>query len=147
MNASFKGKLIAGFILAFLAGVAAGTFFTFHEGRQWHGGFGRHSHSVAERMRDRITSQLDLTPEQMAKVAPILDHAVNELQKIRTETGAKVREVMSETNRAVKPLLTDAQREKLAQIDRATEGKRGGRHPSRRRAARAAGAEQSDPED
>jgi hypothetical protein len=132
MNASLQGKLIAGFILAFLAGAATGAFFTFHESREWHGGFGRHSHSVAERMRDRVQSQLDLTPQQMAQVAPILDRAVNELQTIRTETGAKVRSVMQETNQALKPLLTDAQREKLAQMDHDDAGKRALRHPSRR---------------
>ena len=34
MNASLKGKLVAGFILAFLAGGATGAFFTFHQVRE-----------------------------------------------------------------------------------------------------------------
>jgi hypothetical protein len=147
MNASLKGKLVAGFILAFLAGAATGAFFTFHEGRQWHGSFGRHPHSVAERMRDRVKSQLDLTPEQMAKVAPVLDRAVNELQQIRSETGAKVRQVMSETDQSLKPLLSDEQREKLARIEKEGHGKRGAHHPSRRRAARGGEQDESDPQD
>ncbi len=147
MNASLKAKLVAGFILAFLAGAVTGAFFTFHEGHRWHDGFGRHPHPVAERMRDRIKSQLDLTPEQMAKVGPILDRAGNELQQIRAETGAKVRQVMSETRQSLEPLLSDAQRAKLATIDRHGDGKRGGRHPSRRRAARGPKPEPADPRD
>ena len=147
MNASWKGKLVAGFILAFLAGAVTGAFLTFHEGRQWHGSFGRHSHSVAERMRERVKSQLALTPEQMAKVAPILDRAVNELQAIRSETGAKVRRVMSETDQSLKPLLSEEQREKLARIEKDSHGKRGSHHPSRRRSSRAAEHDASDRQD
>ncbi|HEX4666736.1 MAG TPA: hypothetical protein VH207_09050 [Chthoniobacterales bacterium] len=147
MNASLKGKLVAGFILAFLAGAVTGAFFTFHEGQQWHGSFGRHPHSVAERMRERVKSQLDLTPEQMVKVAPILDRAVKELQQIRSETGAKVRRVMSETDESLKPLLSDEQREKLARIEKEGHGKRGARHPGRRRSSRAAEPEANEPQD
>ncbi|HEY2712661.1 MAG TPA: hypothetical protein VGI60_09115 [Chthoniobacterales bacterium] len=116
MNASLKGKLIAGFILAFLAGGAVGGFITFHQTRSWHAEFGRYPHNFTERMRNRITSQLDLTPEQVAKVGPILNHATEELQKIRADTGAKVRQVATETNQALAPLLTDAQQTKLKEL-------------------------------
>ena len=116
MNASLKRKLIAGFILAFLAGGAVGGLIAFHQTRNWHAEFGRHPHSFTERMRNRITSQLDLTPEQVAKVNPILNHATEELQTIRADTGAKVRQVATETNQALAPLLTDAQRTKLKEL-------------------------------
>jgi periplasmic protein CpxP/Spy len=123
MNASLKGKLIAGFILAFLAGGAVGGFITFHQTRNWHAEFGRHPHNFTERMRNRITSQLDLTPEQVAKVDPILNHATEELQKIRADTGAKVHQVAAETNQALTPLLTDAQRTKLKELQEQSRGK------------------------
>jgi Spy/CpxP family protein refolding chaperone len=116
MNGSLKGKLIAGFVLVFLAGAAIGGFVTFHETRNWHREFGHHPHAFSERMRNRIKAQLDLTPEQVAKVDPILKHAGDELEKIRSETGAKVRQVASETNQALAPLLTDAQRTKLEKL-------------------------------
>jgi hypothetical protein len=134
MSASLKAKLIAGFTFAFLAGGAAGAFFTFHHARQWREDFQRHSHSLAERMRDRIKQRLELTPEQTAKVDPILDHAVGELQKIRAETGARVGRVMSETNQAVQPFLTDAQREKLEKMERGPHKNHGLRKPGHRRA-------------
>ena len=99
MNASLKRKLIAGFILAFLAGGAAGAFLTLHQSQRWR----HHPHSLSERMRDRIKSELDLTPEQFAKVRPILDRAANQLEKIRIESGRNVRQVLAETNRALEP--------------------------------------------
>ena len=35
MSPSLKGKLIAGFIFAFLAGSATGAFFAIHQARHW----------------------------------------------------------------------------------------------------------------
>lgn len=129
MNPSLKTKLIVGFIIAFLAGGAAGAFLTFYQSRHWRTDFGRHPHALTDRMRDRIQTQLDLTPDQLKKIEPILNHATDELQKIRQDTGAKVREVMAQTNQALGPELTAEQREQLAQIQkRDREHKKGMRH-------------------
>jgi Spy/CpxP family protein refolding chaperone len=125
-----------GFVLAFLAGGATGAFFTFHPARHWHADFGRHPQLLTERMRNRIQAQLDLTPQQLAKIGPILDHATRELQDIRAETGAKVRQVMAETDRALQPELTDAQRAQLKKIQHAGWDKKSLHGPSRRRGAR-----------
>jgi hypothetical protein len=118
MTPSFKAKLLGGFILAFLAGGAMGAFLTMHQSRHWRADFGRHSHSLSERMRTRIKSQLDLTPEQ--------------LNEIRAQTGAKVRQVMVETERALEPELTDAERARLGKLQHAGWDKES--HRSRRRA-------------
>jgi Spy/CpxP family protein refolding chaperone len=147
MNASLKGKLVAGFILAFLAGGATGAFFTFHQVLNWRADWARHSHSVAERMRDRIKSQLDLTPDQVIKIEPILDHTLNELQRIRVETGARVRQVMGETKQAMKPILTEAQRAKLEKIEAGARAKGGPRSPARRRPQRRAEPDENNSQD
>ena len=117
MTASLKARLIAGFILAFLAGGATGAFFTFHQARDWRRHFGHHSHGLTEHLGDRLKAQLDLTPEQMVKVQPILDQAGKKLQQIRSETGTRVRQVMADTNQALQPILTDAQRARLQKIE------------------------------
>lgn len=145
MTASLKGKLIAGFVLAFLAGGAAGAFFTFHYARHWRADFGHHSHSLTERMRNRIKTQLDLTTEQVARIEPILDHASKELQDIRAETGAKVQEVMAETNRALQPELTDTQRARLGNIQPFGRDRKGLRNSSRRHGARDAASPANGP--
>lgn len=128
----WKGKLIAGFLLAFLAGGAAGAFFTFHQARHYRPDFEFHRHSLTERMRNRIKTQLDLTPDQLARIGPILDRASQELQEIRDETGAKVRQVMAQTDRALQPQLTNAQRAKLRKIQESGRDRKGPRrHGSR----------------
>ncbi len=145
MNASLKGKLIAGFVLAFLAGAAAGIFFGFHQSREGRD-FGRHPHLLADKMRHRLESQLDLTSAQMQKIAPILDRASKELQEIRAETGAKVHSVMTQTNRAIEPELTETQKAQLATLPKAGgKRKQGDRH--RRRGDRRKAPDERDDHD
>lgn len=138
MNASLKGKLIAGFILAFLAGGGAGILFGFHQSRNGRD-FGRHPDLLTDKMRHRLESQLHLTPEQVKKIAPVLAQASKELQEIRAETGTKVRDVMVRTSRAIEPELTEIQKGRLAELQRAggtrKKGDRHHRRGSRRRAA------------
>ncbi|MBA3544591.1 MAG: hypothetical protein H0T83_09170 [Chthoniobacterales bacterium] len=145
MNASLKGKLVAGFILASLAGGVTGSFLTFHQGRHWHSDFGHRSPAMADRMRERIMSQLDLTPEQLGRIEPILNRAGKELQQIRSETGDKVRAVLDETNQAVRPLLTDAQRARFETIEKKSRSKRGPRNPGRRHPPRDAVPDETSP--
>ena len=142
MNASLKRKLIAGFILAFLAGGAAGAFLTLHQSQRWR----HHPHSLSERMRDRIKSELDLTPEQFAKVRPILDRAANQLEKIRIESGRNVRQVLAETNRALEPELTDTQRTRLENMQKMQHRVRGMKS-QRHRGLRAGEKETATPPD
>ena len=144
MSASLKAKLIAGFVIAFLAGAAAGAFFTFHNARHWRSAYGHHPHLLTEHLRDRISSELDLTPQQLAKVQPILDRAGKQLQNIRDETGAKVRQVMAETDRALQPELTDAQRARLEKIQQSAHERKGARRGPHRHGPR---ADEGDAED
>jgi Spy/CpxP family protein refolding chaperone len=113
MNTALKWKLTAGFLLAFLAGGATGGFLAASQARQLRTHFSHPHHRLVERMRSRMQAELDLTPEQVEKTAPILDRAASELEKVRAETGARVRQIMAEANRALGPELTDAQRAKL----------------------------------
>ena len=134
MNTGLKWKLVAGFLLAFLAGGATGGFLVASQARHRRMDFALHRHSLAERMRSRIQAQLNLTPEQLAKTAPIFDQAVNELEKIRAETGARVRQVLADANRALAPELTDAQRTKLEALQKQPRPSRGPRNAPRHRA-------------
>jgi Spy/CpxP family protein refolding chaperone len=116
MNGALKWKLVAGFVLVFVAGGIAGTalgefyarhlFFEFHRpGR------------VGDRMKERLRVELRLTPEQVAKVSPIVDKTAAQLQGIRRDTGRRVHEIMAEAHKEIAVNLTDEQRQKLQQID------------------------------
>jgi len=113
MNTALKWKLTVAFLLAFLAGGATGGFLAARQARHLRAHFAHPHPWLVERMRSRMQAELDLTPEQIEKTAPILDRAASELEKVRAETGARVRQIMAEANRALGPELTDAQRAKL----------------------------------
>jgi Spy/CpxP family protein refolding chaperone len=116
MNRVLKWKLIAGFLLVFLAGGLTGAFVGASHARRFFVKV-HHRGDINERMRHRLQRELDLTPEQVAKISPILDRAAAQLQQVRLDTGQRVREILNETHRQMEPNLTDEQREKLKQIE------------------------------
>jgi len=116
MNGALRWKLVAGFVLVFVAGGIAGAAL---------GGFyARHllfeSHRpgrVGDRMKERLRTELRLTPEQMAKISPIVDKTAVQLRQIRRDTGRRVHEIMMEAHQEIATNLTDEQRQKLQQIE------------------------------
>jgi len=116
MNGALKWKLVAGFVLIFVAGGIAGAalggwyahhlFFEIHRpGR------------VGDRMKERLRAELSLTPEQVSKVSPIVDKTAAQLQEIRRDTGRRVHEIMAEAHKEIAANLTDEQKQKLQQIE------------------------------
>lgn len=115
MSPALRWKLIAGFFLVFIAGGTTGAFFGASHMRNAFFHLPRHG-SLAEHMRNRLQRELDLTPEQMAKISPIIDKTAAQLEQIRQETGQRVRGIISEAHREMATNLTDAQRAKLEQL-------------------------------
>jgi Spy/CpxP family protein refolding chaperone len=128
MNRALKWRLIAGFLLVFLAGGLTGAFLGASHVRHFFFKF-HHRGDISERMRHRLQRELDLTPEQMTKISPILDRAAAQLQQMRSDTGQRVREILNETHRQMTPHLTDEQREKLKQIEERHRRRHHGRWP------------------
>ena len=128
MNTNLKWKLVVGLLLAFLAGAATGGFLAARQAHHRKADFDQRRHSLAERMRDRMRTRLQLTPEQVEKTGPIFDQAAVELEKIRRETGQQVKETMAATNRALTPILTDEQRAKMADLEKTPRENRGPHH-------------------
>jgi Spy/CpxP family protein refolding chaperone len=116
MNGALKWKLIAGFVLVFvaggIAGAALGGFYARHLFFDVH-----HPRRVGDRMKERLRTELSLTPEQVAKVSPIVDKTAAQLQEIRRDTGRRVHEIMTEAHKEIAGNLTDEQRQKLQQIE------------------------------
>lgn len=82
----------------------------------------------------RTTEQLNLTPEQKAKVQPILDQATPQIENIRREAMQKTKAVMDNAMAQIRPLLTPDQQKRFddAQNDRrGGRGGHGGRHGKR----------------
>lgn len=116
MNGGLKWKLIAGFLLVFIAGGAAGVFVTMAVGH--HVMLTQHSPNIiAQTMKHRLRWQLRLTDEQMAKVSPIIDKAASQLADIRGDTGKRVRDVIVESHKEIAQYLTPQQQQRLKQME------------------------------
>jgi Spy/CpxP family protein refolding chaperone len=116
MNSALKWKLIAGFLLVFMAGGATGVFVTMAIAHRFIAA--GHPHGmVANAMKNRLRWQLQLTDEQMTKIAPIIDKTGAKLEEIRGDTGKKVRDTIAEAHREIAPLLTPEQQQRLQQME------------------------------
>jgi Spy/CpxP family protein refolding chaperone len=132
MSAALKWKLALGFFLVFLAGATVGSLAGNWHRRPFHFGSWR-SGGLAHRMTERLRSELRLTPEQTAKIAPIVEKNAGKLESIRFDTAQRVRQIIAETHREISPELTPEQRTKLAAMEerhrRRQERRRGYRKP------------------
>jgi len=84
-------------------------------GRAWH----RHGGHL-----ERLTESLNLTPEQTAKVQPIIDQAKPQIKAIHQEAKQKTKAVMDNTMTQIRPMLTAAQQKKLDDMKKAREDMR-----------------------
>ena len=116
MNQALKWKLIAGFILVFVAGGISGAFLGGLYARHLFFGF-HHPEQIGARMKERLRTELNLTPEQVAKISPIIDKTAVQLRDIRRDTARRVHEAINEAHRQMAINLTDEQRQKLQQIE------------------------------
>ena len=70
---------------------------------------------------EHLTESLNLTPEQKAKVQPILDQMKPQLEAIHKEAMEKMKTIMESTGAQIRPLLTPQQQEKYDAIKKAHE--------------------------
>ena len=116
MNRALQWKLIAGFLLVFVAGGIAGAFvggsYALHHFFEM-----RHPERIGGRMKERLRVELNLTPEQLANISPIVDKTTAQLRDIRRDTGRRVRQIIADAHRQMATQLTDEQRQKLKQIE------------------------------
>lgn len=114
MTRALMWRLAVGVLVVFAAGVATGTFVG---ARKAHDvlAFKHHRH-MGDRMRYRLTRQLELTPAQVETLAPIIADTSKRLHEIRSESGKRVAETMQQAHTAMAPHLTPEQREKLEQM-------------------------------
>src|SRR5881392_2778343 len=116
MNRALQWKLIAGFILVFIAGGISGAFLGGLYAQQHFLEFHR-PEMIGARMKERLRAELNLTPEQVAKISPIIDKTTAQLRDIRRDTGRRVHEIIADAHHQMAAQLTDEQRQKLSQME------------------------------
>jgi len=73
---------------------------------------------MAGRMLNRLQARLDLTPDQMAKIRPIIERAAADLRSIRTDTAQRINKTFDDSYAQVSAILTPAQRVKLDDLQK-----------------------------
>lgn len=85
------------------------------------GGAGGHQHGDWGNPLEHLTKELNLTPDQQAKVTPIVDQAKPQIQQIHQEAMEKMRAVMESTGAQIRPLLSPEQQQKFDAMKKAHE--------------------------
>jgi Spy/CpxP family protein refolding chaperone len=79
---------------------------------------------------EQLTEGLNLTPDQQAKVQPIINQAQPKLAEIHREAMEKMKAVMASTASQIRPLLTPEQQKKLDENQHSHQGRmKGHKHP------------------
>jgi Spy/CpxP family protein refolding chaperone len=73
---------------------------------------------IGEQLRARFQSQLGLTPEQAAKIDPMIDEAMRRVEAIRRETAGQVFANVSNLHEQALTVLTPEQKEKFEELER-----------------------------
>jgi Spy/CpxP family protein refolding chaperone len=103
---------VIGVLVVFAAGMATGMFIGARKAQD--ALVFKHRKHMGDRMRQHLIRELELTPEQIEKVSPIIDDTSRRLQEIRQESGRRVHDTMRESRAAIDPHLTPGQRERFA---------------------------------
>jgi len=73
---------------------------------------------IGAHLRARFQSRLELTPEQMTKINPLVDQAMRQVEVIRGETASHVFANVSNLHEQVLLVLTPEQKAKFEQLER-----------------------------
>ncbi len=85
------------------------------EGKRWHG----HGGPGGKFGLKHVTEELDLTPQQQAQVAPIIEQAKPQLRAIRQEAMQKTQALIQTSAAQIRPLLNAEQQQKLDKLQAA----------------------------
>ena len=90
-----------------------------------HGGGEGHGHGMmnADAMLDHMSKELSLTDDQKAKIKPILDEQMKQMQDARQSSStsdqdrrAKMKQIHENTMSQIRPILTSDQQKKLEEM-------------------------------
>ena len=104
---------VGGFALAYAGDKAEGQ--SHGAGAGWHG----QGHGPRGNPLEHVTETLNLTPDQQAKVQPILDQAKPQIQAIHQDAMQKTKAIMDSTMSQIRPLLNPDQQKKLDDVQKA----------------------------
>ena len=116
MSSNTRTAAIAVVVVAFLAGILVGVagdhLYLIRSGRL----SPRHGRFSADRMTDRLTHELDLTPQQKTQVQQIIERHGAKIDATMAAVRPQVRQELDATNAEIETVLTPAQKAKFADL-------------------------------
>ena len=94
------------------------------------GGNGHRHHKWGNSL-EHMTKTLDLTPDQQAKIGPILEQAKPQMKAARQESKEKMKAIRDNVRSQIRPLLTPPQQQKWDAIQKARDDMRKAREALR----------------
>lgn len=103
-----RALLLAG--LTFIAGLFLGSGLTIALGKHIIRNRMAHPEKIPEHILARVKRELNLSPDQVAKIAPLIKQHFEQILKLRQENQPKIQEQFDQLDQEVSPLLTDQQK-------------------------------------
>jgi hypothetical protein len=133
MSETPKSRLVAGIVLVvvLLAGIAVGFFL--HRVLPWHHGppgFGvggpppGRAEAIKAHMLDRLDRDLELTPDQHARIDTVLTRREADLRALMAETRPRFDSIAARTRSEIQAVLKPDQRQEFAKIVEQMESRR-----------------------
>jgi len=92
---------------------------------------GQHAMPDPQKQTARLSRKLQLTPDQAAKIEPILANRMQQMQQMRADTSSsprdvhqKMRALKQDTDSQIQAILTDSQRQQYQQMQQQAMQKR-----------------------
>jgi hypothetical protein len=117
MSPFSKWKTIGYAVAIFVAGGISGGALGVYETKS-HLFEPQREQDVALHWRNRLQEKLGLTPDQMAKINPVIDNGVAQMRSIRSDTMQRLNKIFEDSYAKISAVLTPDQRTKLDQMDK-----------------------------
>jgi Spy/CpxP family protein refolding chaperone len=115
MNKSWKPILLL--IGIFLAGLVSGGLLTAHFGREWLSGRASPEQWATIHLK-KLAERLELKPEQVEQIRPIVKRDMDELRRIRNQSMTESRSIFDRMQRDIAEKLTPEQKKEFEVYNR-----------------------------
>ena len=116
MTKPARWKVIAYAAALFIAGAISGAVATYHKAETSPLKVDRKG-EIAEHIRQRLTTTLELTPEQAQKIDAAMEKAAEELEASHRDCLNRISAALDKMHLEIRPQLNAGQKEKLKQLE------------------------------
>lgn len=116
MTKPARWKVIAYAAALFVAGAVSGAMMTYHSAETSPLKVDRKG-QIADHIRQRLTTRLDLTPEQAKKIDPAIEKTAEELEASHRDCLNRISAALDNMHVQIRPELSEGQKEKLKQFE------------------------------